>query len=118
MIGIHGAAAIVAAVATILVLVLALVAAPRGAGSRRGLDAAILLQLAAVGVTALAGLGSAVTRLPGDPLHLVYGAVAVLAIPAGRYAGRAGPFRRTARLCLAGALVAVGAVARSFMTGG
>jgi hypothetical protein len=117
MAGIHAAAAIVAAVATALVVVLALIAAPRGAGSRRGLDAAILLQLGAAGVTAVAGLGSAAIRLPGDPLHVLYGAVVVLAIPAGRYAGRAGPLRRTARLCLIGAVVAAGAVARSFMTG-
>jgi hypothetical protein len=114
----HGWAGILAA---LLAASMVVVGALHGLGrvhGRRALDRLVLALLAATGVAAVLGIGVLIAvRPPSDALHLVYGAAAVLAVPAARtIAG----MRRSPRLgwwLAAGGLVTLGALLRLWATG-
>lgn len=114
---IHVVLAWAAVAAGVALLVVAVATAAGRTASYRALDAAILAQIATTGAAAIAGL---VLPLAGstirDPLHLVYAAVALLAAPIGRYAGR-GDARRIGRYAVVAGLVVLGSTLRLFMTG-
>ena len=82
---------------------------------RVALDRLVLAALVVVPLASLTGL-PAVGRL-SDPLHLLYAVVALVALPAARYASRTGAPRRRAAWMLGGALVMSGVVLRLFLTG-
>ena len=83
---------------------------------RIALDRLVLAALLAVPVASLTGLPGLGTL--GDPLHILYAGVALVALPAARYLARSGAPRRRATWMLLGALVMCGVVARLFLTGG
>lgn len=106
-------------VATAIVTVVAAVLTARGRlGSRTPLDRAILAHLGAAIAASAVGLALLATGRPlGDPLHAVYAAVAVGAVPVGRYLSRDGPTPRIGRHVAVGGLLVLGALLRLFMTG-
>jgi hypothetical protein len=82
------------------------------------LDRILLGYLAAVILDELVGVANAaVGPGPGDPLHLLYGVLALVAAPVGRYLGRAGTVRRRTAWNAAGWAVSLGFLVRLFMTG-
>lgn len=105
--------------ATAAVLAAAIATALRWLASYRLLDRLLLVQLGANAVAAAAGLAVlASTAPPEDPLHVLYGAVAV-ALPTGVRLWAQGRTAATiGRWVAVAALVAAGATIRSFMTGG
>jgi len=84
---------------------------------RRWVDRALLVQL---GLSLLAVLTGALTLPSGpprDPLHFLYAVVLTVAPAMGRWIAHGRPDRSVGRWVAGGALVALGAVVRSFMTG-
>ncbi len=117
--GIHGLLAYAAASGLAAVLVAAVAMAAGLTGSRLWLDRAILLQIAAGILAALAGLFVAATlRPPADPLHLLYGGVLVAAPGVARYAVRRADARSMGRTLAIVAVVTLGVAVRAFRTGG
>jgi hypothetical protein len=115
----HGWVGIVSALLAAALVVLGALDGLGRVRARRGLDRLVLALLAATGAGAVLGIGVLVAvRPPSDVLHLVYGAAAVLAVPAARsIAG----MRRSPRLgwwLAAGGLVTLGALLRLWATGG
>lgn len=116
----HRLAALLAVAAAVAALLAAAAqgVAVKGAG-RRLTDRAIL---AVILTTSLAALTGPLVLLAGrplrDPLHALYGAAAVLALPLARYLVRAAPARRFGALLALGSLVLLGVLARGFGTGG
>lgn len=113
----HGLAAVVALGLSVLAvpwaLLLVLARAPLG----RFFVANVVWVVLAVVAASLVGLVMLVSgSVPTDPLHLLYGGLAVAVWPAFGLviAGRSGP--RVARFALIGAVVALILVARLFMT--
>ena len=102
-----------------------LVVVAAGALSSRGndpsrllIDRVILVQLLLAAATALAGLVLALTvRGPSDPLHFVYAAIVVGGLPVVRYAVHRRARPSFGRWIAVAALVVMGALLRSFMTG-
>jgi hypothetical protein len=114
---IHLGLAILAAIGIVTVAILALVHRRLGRSGVLILDRAILVTLAVVAVAVLSGLVVAVTvGGPADPLHFLYGLLALAAVPISRSI-RAGDDRRIGSAVVVGALIALGAVIRLFMTG-
>jgi hypothetical protein len=114
---IHVALAWAAVAAGVVLLGVAIVTAAGRTASYRELDAAILAQLATTGAAAIVGLVLPIAGLViRDPLHLVYGVVALAAAPIGRYLGR-GDARRIGRFAIVAGLVVLGSTLRLFMTG-
>ncbi|MFL5680458.1 MAG: hypothetical protein ACJ77B_07650 [Chloroflexota bacterium] len=103
--------------ATAALLGAAIVTATGRTRSYRLLDAAILGQLVAAGLSIASGLTVLPTRLPGDPLHFVYALVAIVVAPAVRYATRRRDAAGMARWQVLAAVVALAVVVRLFMTG-
>jgi hypothetical protein len=86
--------------------------------SRRWIDRAILVQLAAAGAATIAGIAITVTASgPRDPLHFLYAAVVLTAVPVTRYVAHGRTGKLFARWMAVAALVVMGALLRSFMTG-
>ena len=86
---------------------------------RRWLDRLVLALLGATVAGALLGLGVLVgAQPPADPLHLVYGAAAVLAVPAARLIAGTRGSPRLGWWLAAGGLVTLGALLRLWATGG
>ena len=116
---VHGALASAAAVALGVLLVVAVAGIVRPSSSHRAIDLVILGQLAVTGAAAAIGLGvAALVRPPADPLHLVYGTVALVAPVGARAIGHRRGTASMARWVAGGTLIALGATVRSFMTGG
>lgn len=115
---VHVALAWAAAAAAVALLVVAIATAAGRTASYRALDNAILVQIVTTGAAAIAGI---VLPLAGstvrDPLHLLYGLVALGAAPISRYAGRRGDARRIGRYAVVAGLVVLGSTLRLFMTG-
>jgi hypothetical protein len=117
--GIHGLLAYAAAAGLAAVLVAAAAMAVGLTRSRLWLDRAILVQIAAGILAALAGVFVAATvRPPADPLHLLYGGVLVAAPGVARYAARRADAGRMGRALAIVAVVTLGVAVRAFMTGG
>jgi hypothetical protein len=118
MAGLHTLLAWLTVGSTLAVLVASLPGALGRSTSRLWIDRAILLEMACAGVASLAGLALAVSqRGPADLLHFVYGVAVLGIIPASRYIVRGKSGRRFARWIAVAALIAMGALLRSFMTG-
>lgn len=101
-----------------LVLVVGLGTAVGALSSIMVVDRAILVHLASVTIAAISGLVLPVTGPgPSDPLHLLYGAVAVVPVPLARYHARHRSVAAVGRWTLAAAIVTVGVLLRLFMTG-
>jgi hypothetical protein len=115
----HAWLAIAATAAGAAILAASLLAVLGAPVTRRLLDRLLLVLLATAGLAALLGpviwIGG---RPPADPLHALYGAVAVLALPATRAVAGRRPVASTARWLLLGSLVTLGALLRLWMTGG
>jgi peptidoglycan/LPS O-acetylase OafA/YrhL len=85
----------------------------------RWIDRLILASLGAVALAALAGAGVWITQgPPADPLHLVYGALALVVLPVARYLGRIGSVRRRSGFVAGGCLVMAGVLYRLWTTAG
>ncbi len=107
------------AAAALALLVVACGGILRGRYSRLWIDRLVLVGIACVALTAVVGPALILTgKQPGDVLHFLYAAVALLALPIGR--GVAGsvktPRRRGAAIALA-AIVMLGVLLRLYMTG-
>lgn len=113
----HVALAWAAAAAAVGLLVVAIATAAGRTASYRALDTAILVQIVTTSAAAIAGI---VLPLTGstvrDPLHLLYGLVALGAAPLSRYLGR-GDALRIGRYAVVAGLVVLGSTLRLFMTG-
>jgi hypothetical protein len=104
--------------ATIVVLVAALFSSRASGRTRLAVDRTILVQAPLAAITALAGLLVALTGLgPADALHFVYAAVVVSGLPVARYAVHRQGQPRFGLWIAVAALVVLGALLRSFMTG-
>jgi hypothetical protein len=114
----HALLAWLATAALVLVLAVALATASGRLASYRALDRALIVQLAASAVASLVGIATFVAARPvSDPLHLLYGVI-LTGLPTGaRVAAQGRTARSVGRWVAIGALVAVGATLRSFMTG-
>lgn len=113
----HLALAIIAAGLALVVGGLAVAASVRGAMARFAMDRAILATEAVVAVAIVTGLVQlGATSGPRDGLHLLYAAVALLALPVARAwrGGRRGP--QPLPLAI-GALVLLGVLVRLAQTG-
>jgi hypothetical protein len=118
MAGPHALLAWLTVGATVAVLIAALPAAIGGQSSRRWIDRAILLQVASTVGACLAGAAVALTgRGPGDLLHFVYALSVLVLVPGARYAVHDATERRFAGWIAVAALITMGALLRSFMTG-
>jgi peptidoglycan/LPS O-acetylase OafA/YrhL len=85
----------------------------------RWIDRLIIATLGAVALAALAGAGVWVSQgPPADPLHLVYGALALIVLPVARYLGHAGSIRRRSGFVAVGCLVMAGVLYRLWTTAG
>jgi hypothetical protein len=117
MLGTHAVLAWLAAAAALATLAAAIAAIAGVRGSRLWLDRAILVLVVAVLGTSLVGLTLPPPgRMPSDPLHVLYGVVALVALPIARYAGRGSP-RLTGRYTLVGSAFVIAVMLRLFMTG-
>ena len=115
----HRLAADAAVVVAILLLAVVLLSLATGRLRRFGVDRLVLAGVAVVGLAGLAGLVLLASgHVPADPLHLVYGPVALLTLPVARYMARQGTERRRTLWMLLGSLVLAGVLLRLFMTGG
>jgi hypothetical protein len=115
---IHAAAAWLAVAAAAGVLLAAVAATVGWMASKLLLDRAILVCLAATGAAALAGLVLPISgQPPRDALHVLYGVVAVGAVPLARYHARRRSIVGIGRWVGVGGLVLMGALLRLFMTG-
>jgi hypothetical protein len=104
--------------ATVAVLVAALLAVSGAVDGRRWIDRSILAQIATAVAACVAGLTTAVMdRGPADPLHFLYAGVILGGLPGARYAVRSRSGPRFAGWIAVAALVVMGALLRSFMTG-
>jgi hypothetical protein len=116
---VHGWIGVLAALLAAAMVVLGVLDGLGRVHARRGLDRLVLALLAATGVGAIVGIGVLVgVQPPSDGLHLVYGIVAVIAVPVARLIAG---MRRSARLgwwLAAGGLVTLGALLRLWATGG
>ena len=115
---VHAAAAPVVAVLAIALGVVAVIAARGRDAHRNAIDRLILVVLVvALAAGATGAVLLATGHRPSDPLHLLYAAVAVAALPIARFAG--GSVRWTSRSwVLAGAaIVLIGVVLRLVATG-
>jgi hypothetical protein len=118
MTGLHALVAWLTAASTLAVFVAALPGAIGREVGRIWIDRAVLVQVVAAAVACLAGLAVAVIQgAPSDPLHFVYAAVVLALVPATRYAVHRMTGRRFAIWIAVAALIAMGALLRSFMTG-
>ncbi|HET7028218.1 MAG TPA: hypothetical protein VFI28_11055 [Candidatus Limnocylindrales bacterium] len=87
-------------------------------GARFLVDRAILVGVALVAIDALVGIALlAVGHAPMDLLHVVYGGVALVVLPAARWAGRSSDLRRRALWVAAGCVVLLGVLLRLAQTG-
>jgi hypothetical protein len=118
MVQAHAVLAWLSAGAAAASLVAAIATAAGAGGGRLALDRAILVLVGAVLATSLVGLALPISGRPlTDPLHVLYGFVALAALPVARYSGRGGT-RRTGRYAVLGAVVVLAVMLRLFMTGG
>jgi hypothetical protein len=118
MTGLHALMAWLTVASTLAVFVAALPGAMVREARRTWIDRAVLVQLVAAALACLAGLAVAVTQgAPSDALHFVYAAVVLALLPATRYAVHGMTGRRFAIWIAVAALIAMGALLRSFMTG-
>jgi hypothetical protein len=116
-VSLHLALAVVAGVLAALVGGLAIVGRLRGAMPRFAIDRTVLAAEAVIGLAAASGLVQLATGSgPHDGLHLIYAAVALLALPVGRaWRGLVrGP--RTVPLVIAAAVL-LGVLVRLAQTG-
>lgn len=102
-----------AAVTTLGLAVLGIIAGPR---VRIWLDRLVLATLVFLAVAALSGLPLLLGRPPADVLHIVYALTAPLILLAGRYLGRHGSIRRRSLLVVLTALALLGVIYRLFTT--
>jgi peptidoglycan/LPS O-acetylase OafA/YrhL len=85
----------------------------------RWIDRLIMATLVAVALAVLAGAGVWIAQgPPADPLHLVYGALALIVLPVARYLGRAGSVRQRSGFVAGGCLVMAGVLYRLWTTAG
>jgi hypothetical protein len=118
MTSIHGGLAALAAVAAVGTLLAAGILGWRGGSARHWLDRAILAALAVVAADAAIGLVLVASgHAPTDLLHVVYGAVAIVVLPLGRWAGRSTDLRRRALWLAGGSVVLLAVLARLAQTG-
>jgi len=129
-VAVHVGAAFVTAAAALGLTLAAGLAALGGGVTRRTLDRILLAGIVAALVAIVSGpLLLAAGRVLADPLHALYGAVALLAGPVTRGAAMRETVRRGARpgrqatttlgrWLVAGGLVTLGALLRLWMTGG
>lgn len=115
--GLHGTLAVVAAVGVAGFVVVAVLTAFGVLRTKLWLDRAILVQ-AATGIAAgVTGIATALTRPPGDILHVVYGALIALGPLVVRALAHDQTARRLGRSLALVGLVVVGILVRAFMTG-
>lgn len=108
----------VALAATVALTLLAVLPGLAAAYRVRLVDRLLLADLAAALAAAVIGVLLLVTgSRPADPLHFLYAAVALGALPTARYLARTGTERRRAAIMAIGCLVMAGVVVRLFMTG-
>jgi hypothetical protein len=118
MVGVHTVLAWLAVASTTAVFVAAIPASIGRDTGRTWIDRAILVEVAAAVLACLAGLAVAIAEgPPRDWLHFVYAGVVLGLIPAVRYAVHGMTGRRFAGWIAVAALIAMGALLRSFMTG-
>jgi hypothetical protein len=116
---VHAWLAVIAVVATGAIVVASLLALLGARVTRTLLDRLLIGLLLSAGPAAILGPVIWIAgRPPADPLHAVYGALAVLALPLTRAAVGRRPARIVARWLLLGGLVTLGALLRLWMTGG
>jgi hypothetical protein len=116
---VHGWLAVLAVVAAGAIVVASVLAVLGLRVTRTLLDRLLIGLLLTAGSAAILGpVIWAAGRPPADPLHALYGALAVLALPLARAAGGRRPAPVVARWLLLGGLVTLGALLRLWMTGG
>jgi hypothetical protein len=84
---------------------------------RRWLDRALLVQLGLSLLAVLTGALTVPSGPPREPLHFLYAVVVTVGPATGRWIGHGRADRSVGRWVAGGALVSLGAVVRSFMTG-
>jgi hypothetical protein len=118
MAGVHAVLAWLTVASTLAVLIAAVPGAFGRETGRTWIDRAVLVQIVAAALASIVGLVVAVTqRGPGDWLHFVYAVVVLGLVAAVRYAVHGMTGRRFAGWVAVAALIAMGALLRSFMTG-
>jgi hypothetical protein len=118
MAALHETFAWLSVAAAVLMLVVAGAAAAGLGPGRRAVDRAIIVVVAVVGATALAGVILPFSEgPPRDLLHFVYGVVALGAAPIARALARSRDPRRVGAYVAFGTFAVLGAVLRLFMTG-
>jgi hypothetical protein len=116
---VHGWLAVLAVVAAGAIVVASVLAVLGLRVTRTLLDRLLIGLLLTAGSAAILGpVIWTAGRPPADPLHALYGALAVLAFPLARAAGGRRPAPVVARWLLLGGLVTLGALLRLWMTGG
>ena len=116
--GIHELLAWLTVASTVAVLLAAFPGAFGRPAGRLWVDRAVLVQVGCATVTLVAGLVVTIAKGgPADWLHFVYAIVVVGVVPAARYAAHGQTERRFAGWIAVAALIAMGALLRSFMTG-
>jgi hypothetical protein len=118
MAGLHALLAWLTVASTLAVIVTAIPGTIGRETSRFWIDRAILVQIGAAGLACVGGLAIALLQGgPGDGLHFVYAALVLGLLPAVRYAAHGTTGRRFAGWIAVAALITMGALLRSFMTG-
>jgi hypothetical protein len=116
---VHGWLAVLAVAAAGAIVVASVLAVLGVRVTRTLLDRLLIGLLLTAGSAAILGpVIWTAGRPPADPLHALYGALAVLALPLARAAGGRRPAPVVARWLLLGGLVTLGALLRLWMTGG
>jgi hypothetical protein len=115
----HLALAVAGGALAVALLVAAVVGALGLRPTRRLVDRLVLALLVAVALATAVGPIVAISdRPPADPLHLVYAAVALWAVPLARYLVAKRPARGAAAWIAVAGAVTLGALVRLWMTGG
>jgi hypothetical protein len=113
----HAWAAVASGILLAAIVIAAVLDATGVRSGRRVVDGLILALIVATAAAALAGPILAVGgKAPLDPMHVLYGVVAVVAVPLARLAGARSPRRANAWI-ITGSLVTVGVLLRLWATG-
>ena len=115
----HFAVAAAAALSALVLAAVSLLGVVTQRWDRRLADRLVLGVLGALILSAVTGAAALVAAgPPSDPLHYLYSALALGALPVARYLGRSGSARRRAGILGAGAVLLLGFLFRLFTTGG
>ena len=122
---IHVLLALATATAVVVLGIIALAAAIGASVSRTALDRLVLAAILAAAFAAASGLAVlGIGRVPGDPLHLLYGIAAIVVLPIARALvsrrtrrGSLPTAQGLGRWLLTGSLVTLGVLLRLAMTG-